>query len=480
MLRSRGYVTQRCSRPKNMWRDEILSVKAASCKRKTEEVMKALLISFRSQIFAAIFLCAFATSASAFDPSEPIKEIISELEKAVLAMISAAEGSSSRVLWRAAQQARATVDALKAGYDDSLDKTFSELNKAEEKVFLDLQETLSMGDDMVADRLEQIGDIQRRLSAVFSDRPIVFRYSPSYISNSSGEVTLRFIGVNFDRISEAATANLLDSKFPIQVLSAEEFAVVVPRGRLSNSDAGSLRIIQGHIDLPVKKNRLLHLLSTEKVERYQVLLFSLPNRLATVYLDGTIRTTQDIERDRSSQEGCHYNQGRSEHHTTSEPFSATPTDGWEIIIGSERLERTVARPTGGGIHGRCWIDYTNQPPTSRRIVFYCHPVPENRHHGITMCAVVHYKEMTRKATEETIEMRELGDVSLDTPRRSFTLPSVGTSEDKSVVADVKVIVQEFDGKRHEFRESGSTEWLTIGVREARRTLEVQLTPSLNQ
>lgn len=337
-----------------------------------------------------------------------------------------------------------------------------------------------MTDRMVEDRLEQIGDIQRRLSGVFSDRPIIFRYSPSYISNSSGEVTLRFSGVNFDRLSEAATATLLDSKFPIHVLSAEEFAVVVPPGRLPNSDAGSLRIIQGHIDLPVKKNRLLHLLSTEKVERYQLLLFSLPNRVATVYLDGTIRTTQDIERERTSQEGCHYNRGRSEHHTTSKPFSATPTDGWEIIVGSERLERTVARPTRGGIHGRCWIDYTNQPPTSRRIVFYCHPVPENRHEGITMCAVVHYKEKTRKATEATIGMRELGDVSLDTPRRSFPLPRVGTSEDKSVVADVKVIVQEFDGKRHEFGESGSTDWVTIGIRDARRTLEVQLTPSLNQ
>ncbi len=107
----------------------------------------------------------------------------------------------------------------------------------------------------------------------------------------------------------------------------------------------------------------------------------------TIVKPKPVVSAKPVYENRTSEQLCHYNQGRSEHHTTKD-LAVKATADWEIVTDSIVIKITKHAATGRSPFGRCWVDSASK----HRFYLKCNPTPETRHDGVTICAVAEYKE----------------------------------------------------------------------------------------
>jgi hypothetical protein len=156
---------------------------------------RSLSRSWLSAIIGAVVILSVVRSATAGLPAilgdkDDVKDIITSFREQMSELIRQAGDETRVTLVRAFQLSETLIGALSSAYDESLHKTFGELDAQQQKAFRDvhalLMDTAVRVNKPVSDITRSINDFNTTINQIanWSGKPLVTTYEPTFIAPS--------------------------------------------------------------------------------------------------------------------------------------------------------------------------------------------------------------------------------------------------------------------------------------------------------
>ncbi|TAW39035.1 hypothetical protein ELI17_37320 [Rhizobium ruizarguesonis] len=337
----------------------------------------------RISVLALIFFTYLSTPLNAgmpliFDDGDKVKEIIAKLQAAMGGLIEQAGGEARLTMTHGYQLSQAMISNLAAQYSDSLDLTFRQLDSQQKKGFDDLRVLINQNQRWIH------GDIQEGLRtvqdlnvvinnlAISSSRPIVTRFSPTYISpaNASDSVLVEVSGFHlYDAASPSRPSLRVEKKeYTADGATDNVISFVIPRESIPVS---SHQLQHVTFDLTLYQNTSNWVVSYFHKEyeptQYSLMFAVLPENLGSYSVATKTMVDRREEVDFNSPK-ITVNAPSDGGHSNEPSHTYVPNDGYVFDVNSvsavydEKLGWYKGQKDNRYNHGQCVM--TNILPTS--------------------------------------------------------------------------------------------------------------------
>jgi hypothetical protein len=266
--------------------------------------------------------------------SATVDTLITNVKNGISELISEAEASATVVGFSFASDANILIQNLDILGKELSGKVFSDLNRSQQSALSNAAAVLAETDKKLQERIRDVNNIIDSLGAELSrlpladDRPLLKRYSPSYILNNDASYDINFDGslLNTDSIK------LQFGAVPCQKISSVENSLKFncPAEIFKNSENNW---ITGNIDF-TKKKAWYNIFGQDKSYSYSLGIMAIQEKFG----DYKLLVSEKVN-DNNVVQRLHKNQFRNSHCSgnRSKVWTYRPTEGCTIDITSAKI-----------------------------------------------------------------------------------------------------------------------------------------------